>query len=82
MLGEDEAPPPPRPEQDAPGVWGHLVGDAVGVPYEFREARDIGDRHASDAERTQKRRLSIDIGITGATNSLRRKLQDQASWRT
>ena len=24
-------------------VWGHLVGDAVGVPYEFRDARDIGE---------------------------------------
>jgi ADP-ribosylglycohydrolase len=20
------------------GVWGHLIGDAMGVPYEFREA--------------------------------------------
>src|SRR4051794_24472175 len=25
------------------GVWGHLVGDAVGVPYEFRAAMDIGE---------------------------------------
>ena len=24
------------------GVWGHLVGDAVGVPYEFRSAQDVG----------------------------------------
>ena len=24
------------------GVWGHLVGDAVGVPYEFRDAERIG----------------------------------------
>ena len=24
------------------GVWGHLVGDAVGVPYEFRTADAIG----------------------------------------
>jgi len=24
------------------GFWGHLVGDAVGVPYEFRSAREIG----------------------------------------
>ncbi len=23
------------------GVWGHLVGDAVGVPYEFRSASEI-----------------------------------------
>lgn len=25
------------------GVWGHLVGDAVGVPYEFWSANDIGE---------------------------------------
>ena len=25
------------------GVWGHLVGDAVGVPYEFRDATHIGE---------------------------------------
>jgi ADP-ribosylglycohydrolase len=25
------------------GVWGHLVGDAVGVPYEFRRPEDIGE---------------------------------------
>jgi ADP-ribosylglycohydrolase len=25
------------------GVWGHLVGDAVGVPYEFRSAAEIGE---------------------------------------
>lgn len=24
------------------GVWGHLVGDAVGVPYEFRPAANVG----------------------------------------
>lgn len=24
-------------------VWGHLVGDAVGVPYEFRDAARIGE---------------------------------------
>ena len=24
------------------GVWGHLVGDAVGVPYEFRDASAVG----------------------------------------
>lgn len=24
-------------------VWGHLVGDAVGVPYEFREPEHIGE---------------------------------------
>ncbi len=27
----------------AGGIWGHLVGDAVGVPYEFREASEIGE---------------------------------------
>ncbi len=27
----------------AGGVWGHLVGDAVGVPYEFRDAARIGE---------------------------------------
>jgi ADP-ribosylglycohydrolase len=26
----------------AGGVWGHLVGDAVGVPYEFREPVAVG----------------------------------------
>jgi ADP-ribosylglycohydrolase len=25
------------------GVWGHLVGDAIGVPYEFQPAEDIGE---------------------------------------
>lgn len=25
------------------GVWGHLVGDAIGVPYEFREPEQIGE---------------------------------------
>lgn len=25
------------------GVWGHLVGDAVGVPCEFREPDGIGE---------------------------------------
>ena len=25
------------------GVWGHLVGDAVGVPYEFRSASEIDE---------------------------------------
>lgn len=27
----------------AGGVWGHLVGDALGVPYEFKSAGDIGE---------------------------------------
>lgn len=26
----------------AGGIWGHLVGDAVGVPYEFRDASQVG----------------------------------------
>ena len=26
----------------AGAAWGHLVGDAVGVPYEFRSAEEIG----------------------------------------
>jgi ADP-ribosyl-[dinitrogen reductase] hydrolase len=30
------------PSRLAGGVWGHLVGDAVGVPYEFREPGGIG----------------------------------------
>jgi ADP-ribosylglycohydrolase/protein-tyrosine phosphatase len=25
------------------GVWGQLVGDAIGVPYEFRDPEDIGE---------------------------------------
>lgn len=45
VLGEDEAPPPPRPEQDAPGVWGHLVlletvgQGAFGTVYRAWDAR-------------------------------------------
>jgi ADP-ribosylglycohydrolase len=31
------------PDRLAGAVWGHLVGDAVGVPYEFRAAGDIGE---------------------------------------
>ncbi len=27
----------------AGGLWGHLVGDALGVPYEFKSARHIGE---------------------------------------
>jgi ADP-ribosylglycohydrolase len=27
----------------AGGVWGHLVGDAMGVPYEFKSALNIGE---------------------------------------
>lgn len=29
----------------AGGVWGHLVGDAMGVPYEFLDAERIGEVH-------------------------------------
>jgi ADP-ribosyl-[dinitrogen reductase] hydrolase len=34
---------PTLSERLAGGVWGHLVGDAVGVPYEFRPADEIGE---------------------------------------
>jgi ADP-ribosylglycohydrolase len=30
-------------ERLAGGVWGHLVGDALGVPYEFLEPEEIGE---------------------------------------
>lgn len=30
------------PDRLAGAIWGHLVGDTVGVPYEFRTAADIG----------------------------------------
>ena len=30
-------------ERLAGGVWGHLVGDAMGVPYEFRRPGEIGE---------------------------------------
>ena len=30
-------------ERLAGAVWGHLVGDAVGVPYEFRPAETVGE---------------------------------------
>lgn len=33
----------PLPTRLAGAIWGHLVGDAVGVPYEFRPAADIGE---------------------------------------
>ena len=35
--------PPLLPDRLAGGIWGHLVGDALGVPYEFRRADQIGD---------------------------------------
>ena len=31
------------PDRLAGAIWGHLVGDAVGVPYEFRPASAIGE---------------------------------------
>ncbi len=40
---EDGVPPEPLlPVRLAGAVWGHLVGDAVGVPYEFRSPEEIG----------------------------------------
>ena len=33
--------PPSLSSRLAGGVWGHLVGDAMGVPYEFRKPGDI-----------------------------------------
>lgn len=33
----------PLPARLAGGIWGHLVGDALGVPYEFRSASAIGE---------------------------------------
>jgi len=38
-----EKPDLPMPLRLAGGVWGHLVGDAVGVPYEFRSPEAIGE---------------------------------------
>lgn len=34
---------PTLPDRLAGGVWGHLVGDAMGVPYEFREPSQISE---------------------------------------
>ena len=39
--GERESPGPAS--RIAGAIWGHLVGDAMGVPYEFREPGEIGD---------------------------------------
>lgn len=36
-------PAPLLPLRLAGAVWGHLVGDAVGVPYEFRDPKDVGE---------------------------------------
>jgi ADP-ribosylglycohydrolase len=35
--------PPTLSARLAGGVWGHLVGDAVGMPYEFRDPAAITD---------------------------------------
>ena len=47
MLPTSEPPgerEPPGPVSRLAGaVWGHLVGDAIGVPYEFRDPAQIGD---------------------------------------
>ncbi len=37
------------------GVWGHLVGDAVGVPYEFGPARDRRRSCSAPPERMASR---------------------------
>ncbi len=31
------------PDRLAGAVWGHLVGDAIGVPYEFRQPSEVGE---------------------------------------
>jgi ADP-ribosylglycohydrolase len=36
-------------------VWGHLVGDAMGVPYEFREPGRIGEVRFGSQARTGSR---------------------------
>ena len=43
MTDNRPSPPatPDQPSRLAGAVWGHLVGDAVGVPYEFRHASEI-----------------------------------------
>ena len=42
--GPDRVPAAPTlADRLAGGVWGHLVGDAIGVPYEFRDPAAIGD---------------------------------------
>ncbi len=43
MDRADDGPPPvlPLAARLAGAVWGHLVGDALGVPYEFRSATEI-----------------------------------------
>ena len=63
------------------GVWGHLVGDAVGVPYEFRSAdayrrRAVrGDGLTRAAARDVERRRRADAGAArfAAHRGLRRR---------
>lgn len=38
-----EARPPLTASRLAGAVWGHLVGDAMGVPYEFRAPAEVGE---------------------------------------
>src|SRR4051812_16650676 len=38
-----------EPERLSGAVWGHLVGDAMGVPYEFRDPSRIGEVRWGDA---------------------------------
>jgi ADP-ribosylglycohydrolase/protein-tyrosine phosphatase len=39
----NDARPLPTPARLSGAIWGHLVGDALGVPYEFRTADQITD---------------------------------------
>ena len=39
--------PPTVSDRLLGAVWGHLVGDALGVPYEFRSSTDVGPVHWS-----------------------------------
>ncbi len=42
-LADGVAPVDLLPLRLAGAVWGHLVGDAAGVPYEFRRPEDVGE---------------------------------------
>jgi ADP-ribosylglycohydrolase len=50
------------------GVWGHLVGDAMGVPYEFREPDQIGEirwaEQGTHHQYTPDRDGRFDVGDT------------------
>ncbi|MEI8332629.1 MAG: ADP-ribosylglycohydrolase family protein [Chloroflexota bacterium] len=43
MTTDGATPSPTLADRLAGAVWGHLVGDAIGVPYEFRPPAAIGD---------------------------------------